>query len=44
MKNEKKKNRTTNSLFSINRNISFDAIPHGGSLEILVQSNLELCP
>ena len=49
MKKKKKKRKkerkgTTNSLLSINRNISFDDIPHGRSLEILVQINLELCP
>ena len=41
---KKKKKEKLISLFSINRNISFDAVPHGGSLEILVKSNLELCP
>lgn len=43
-KKKKEKKGTTNSLLSINRNISFDAVSHGRSLEILVQINLELCP
>ena len=43
-KRKKERKGTTNSLLSINRNISFDDIPHGRSLEILVQINLELCP
>ena len=43
-KRKRKRKGTTNSLLPINRNISFDAVPHGRSLEILVQINLELCP